>query len=527
MAGLEMPKSKQRHAVTFATLTLLIAAIATLYYFKDRTAPTDLGAVSNVPEYLLEARSNILRTMKKTGVPAISVAVAKDGEVIWAEGFGWADKKQKIRATPDTIYRTASLSKAITATGLMVLVERGLVDLESPANDYLGQSKLVAHAGNAEDATVSRLVFHTSGLPMYWNFFPEADTARRPNIDESIGKYGILVTPPGAQYRYSNLGYGIIDHIISQASGRPYRDFMREEVFEPLGMTHTSVLVNPDLESLTATMYNAEKKPIPSYDFDHRGASAVVSSVHDLVRFGMFHLKHRLSDQDSILSEKMIDRMHSETGSSFDDQGGIVVDYLLGSFGGIDYGGHRFEVASGAMPGATSRLALVPSENLITVVLCNSDNITLWDIEAVILEAMLPGFSKDDVANEASPESQTQEEPPDGFVGSWSGEILTHTDSLPLTIDFFESGRTRVTIRGTPLSPLRMRTPMGDTGFVDHTFRSLYRGHLPTPDAARSSHVLMLEVELRDDRLSGYIAAIAINHDFCLPYWIELTRQDR
>ena len=97
------------------------------------------------------ARSKILESLKKTKVASISIAVAKDGKIIWEEAFGWADRDNNVKASPHTMYSLASISKPITATGLMILVEQGLIDLNKPANFYLGEGKLVAYEGMASD----------------------------------------------------------------------------------------------------------------------------------------------------------------------------------------------------------------------------------------------------------------------------------------------------------------------------------------------------------------------------------------
>jgi CubicO group peptidase (beta-lactamase class C family) len=525
-----MPMAKHRkHAAAISILlALLIAVIVTVHLFeRNKERETDLVDTVTVPENLAAAEFAVREAMEKSGVAAISIAVAKDGEVVWEEGFGWADRKNKIRATSSTMFRVASLTKAFTATGLMILVERGLIDLDRPANDYLGGARLAARVGDAEHATVRRLIFHTAGLPMYWNLYPQDDREGSRDIEEAIEKHGVLVTPPGERYVYSNLGYGIIGHIISRTSGKSYADFMREEVFEPLGMTHTSVLENPELPDVTATMYDARKRPIPIYDFDHRGASAALSSIHDLIRFGSFHLKRPFPDQTPILSEEWIDRMHKESGSRFEEsEGQPIYDYLLASFAGVDYGGYRLEVATGSMPGATSRLTLVPSENLVTAILCNGNNIDLWDIERVVFEAMLPGLSdeKEAAGEETSLESEAGGASPADFAGSWSGDVSTYTGPIPIRIVFSENGTAGLTLDKKILPALRIATPLGKMGFRNNVFRELYRGRIDTPDAARAPHIIMLECVLKNGRLTGYVAAVAVDQYFCLPYWIELER---
>jgi CubicO group peptidase (beta-lactamase class C family) len=93
-------------------------------------------------------------------------------------------------------------------------------------------------------------------------------------MDETILRYGNLVTVPGEKYQYSNLGFGVLDYVISRVSGRAYEDFMREEVFLKLGLTHTSIGLGPGLDRYQAVRYGPDGLPIPFYDFDHR-ASAI------------------------------------------------------------------------------------------------------------------------------------------------------------------------------------------------------------------------------------------------------------
>src|SRR5947208_15256239 len=82
-------------------------------------------------------------------IPSLAVAVARDGEIVWEEGFGWADRENRVPATEHTMYSLASISKPITATGLMVLKEQGKIELDQPINDYLGEAKLNARVGHA------------------------------------------------------------------------------------------------------------------------------------------------------------------------------------------------------------------------------------------------------------------------------------------------------------------------------------------------------------------------------------------
>ena len=160
-----------------------------------------------------------------------------------------------------------------------------------------------------------RVASHTAGLPLHHQDYYDYESYRPPPMDDTIRRYGNLVTAPGERWQYSNLGYGLLGYVISRVSGgsadrlHPYADFMREEVFAPLGMDHTSVHVGPGLEEGQAVKYTSEGTVVPPCDSDSPGAGAIYGSAHDLIRFAMFHLKNDLPDQEVIISDAAIDEM--------------------------------------------------------------------------------------------------------------------------------------------------------------------------------------------------------------------------
>ena len=145
-------------------------------------------------------RAMIRRELVERVLPSLAVGVAREGTIVWEEGFGWADRERRVEATPHTLYSLASISKPITATGLMVLVERGLIDLDNPIDDYLGDAKINARTGKAAEATVRRVANHTAGLPLHYQFFYADEPYHRPPMDETIRRYANLVTPPGERW---------------------------------------------------------------------------------------------------------------------------------------------------------------------------------------------------------------------------------------------------------------------------------------------------------------------------------------
>jgi CubicO group peptidase (beta-lactamase class C family) len=480
----------------------------------DKSVKSDFAAV----------RDLIHRRMVSETIPSVAVAVARDGQFLWEEGFGWADREKRLPATEHTMYSLASISKPITATGLMVLQQRGKVDLDRPINDYLGEAKLRAWVGDAREATVRRVANHTSGLPLHYQFFYEDEPYRRPAMDETIRRYGILVRPPGEQYYYSNLGYGILDYVIARQSGKRYGDFMREEVFLPLGMTRASVDIGPGLEPFAATRYGPDGLAIPFYDFDHPGASAVFCSAHDLVRFGLFHAKCHLPDQKAILSDSTLDAMH-EASPQGQSPGNYGIGWALDKFQGCRRIGH-----SGGMGGVSTILTILPDEKLAVAVLCNCGTTLPQAVEQQILSVLMPESAQkpsppsEQKPAEPRPAEQTKAEQKlasGKLSGEWRGTVHTYKGDLPLTLWFKDSGDIHVRLGN------QLKTLLNNVGRGDDRLSGVMMGDIGTEDANRTAYELRLNLKLREDRLTGTLIAITRSGKRvgnALSHWVELKK---
>ncbi len=332
-------------------------------------------------------RNYIREQLVERQVPSLSVAVAKGDRIIWEQAFGWADRERRIPADSNTPYSIASMSKPMTATALMTLVAAHKIDLDKPVDDYLGSAKLRARIGSARDATVRRVANHSAGLPEHYQFFYEDEPWRPPSMDETILRFGNILTPPGESFRYSNLGYGILSYVISRVSGLTYADYMRQEVFLKLGMTRTSVFLNPALKDFAAVRYGDDGQSISPYQFDHVGASAVYASAHDLVRFAMFHESVHLNDQVPILPDALIAEMQKPTISESSHLG-YGIGWEVDNSAGTPVISH-----SGGMPGVNTWLRLIPSQKLTIVVLANADNRLAHIVSDRILMLFLPTWS--------------------------------------------------------------------------------------------------------------------------------------
>jgi CubicO group peptidase (beta-lactamase class C family) len=470
-----------------------------------------------------EVRAKIVRLIEEKKSPSLSLAVVGNGGIVWEEAFGLASLEKRIPATPRTMYPIASATKPITATALMVLVERGLVDLDRPANGYLKGAGLRAWEGSASGATVRRILQHTSGLPMYWNFYYAGTSRQRPALDVTLQRYGLLVSRPGDGYNYSNLGYAVLESIIENASGRSYPEFLAAEIFAPLQMGRAAIFTALPDGSDVADKYSAALAPVPFCDHDTRGASAVYSTARDLALFLLLHLGRLQADQKPILRPVSIDAMRESR-----DPDVRSSSYGLGWENGRRYG-YSIVTHGGAMDGCRAELAMIPSEGLAAVVLANGENVAPIQICDWIFAALLPEYARSLKAAPAGggpPPAPPPFRPRAELIGTWEGVIKSHEGETPVRlvvepdgrVELYRPGMSGVSGKGlAPLKPPRMD-------------RNVFIAHFPqvflTSDAPASGHRTVLGLALRGDRLSGEANLIADDLSYSFPSYASLKRAE-
>ena len=473
-------------------------------------------------------RANIEQHLRDTGAPSISVAVARDGRIIWQESFGLADVEKRIEATPHTMYHLGSLGKVYTATAIMILVERGLVDLDTPVNEYLEDAKLHSYEGNVEDVTIRRVLNHTSGLPFFWVHLYEDELDLRPGWDEVISHFATIVSPPGDRHIYSNLGFGILGHIIERVSGRPYHEFMRTEVFEPLGLHRTAIDSGPYDVPHMAQKYTPEGK-VPYSDHICKGGGTVFASAHDLVRFGMFHMHGHGEDQRTILSDASISAMQNDPASI-----SPVSSYVIGWQAFSKYG-YRIVQHGGHVIGALSLLTLIPSEHIAVAVVSNGEGADVPLVHDWILAELLPRyrsfFTMRQRSASGSPGHPDTFHPPSDLAGIWRGEIFTTGQDLPVEMRIEENGEVSMRYLDDTLPPERASgsQPAMSVQFINGILTARFPLQIPTPFTDRYDHTVGLNVKLHDEVLSGYISAEAwstTTPHFCVPFYIRLVKEE-
>lgn len=285
-----------------------------------------------------------------------SVLVARDSEILLDRGYGLANREWNIPNDGDTKFRLGSLSKQFTAVAIMVLNERGLVDLDAPVKTYLPDAPAAWDA-----VTVRHLLTHTAGLPNFTDF--EDYEAAKPlptTIDGLIARFRDrpLDFQPGEGWSYSNSGYILLTAVIEKASGKPYADFVAETLFQPLGMSDSGYDSHAAILPRRASGYAPTAHGIVNADYVDmsipQGAGALYSTTRDLLKWEQGLFGGRLLGPESLTLLTTPVRNQYAFGLMVREAGGNTT---IGHSGGIE--------------GFNTHMAWDPARRLAVIVLGN------------------------------------------------------------------------------------------------------------------------------------------------------------
>lgn len=470
-------------------------------------------------------RFNAVRRLIQDGLardsaPGLAVAVARGDSILWEEGFGWADPEKRLPVTVNTPFYLASVTKTITATALMVLREQGRLGLDHPANAYLRAAKLWSPRWNTDSATIRRLATHRAGITTFDLDCPtSAPDCPFPSMDDLIRHYGVVSRPPGEYFDYSNLGYDILGDVVASAAGRDLGSFLHDEVFRPLGMTHSTLGVDTNATPAPAVPYYWVRGRVP-HSRRTFAASSGYSSVHDLVRFGQMHAKVRLEGTRPILSDAAIDTMQLSDVPATSTQ-----RYGIGWWIDEKRFGYRSLLAQGGTGGAAAWLRVIPSERVVVVVLANKGVTFARAVVDAAIAEVLPRYAELMNAPQPTPASSAPVAPAvldSSFVGTWRGEVLTESGEVKMELTVSNTGAVRATYSSRPgESP-------GQARFAARLFRLTITGDLGTADTTRGQR-LFFYLRPGAGIMSGAVTLGAGTGALAgvegrVSYWVELRR---
>jgi len=510
-----------------ATALLARAILTVIVLSSQGRTTTPLTKRRAAPRYDFSAvESRIAKELASRSIPSVTVSVAKRGRIVYERAFGYADIEHGIRATTGTVYRLASISKPLTATGVMVLQQRALVDLDAPAERYMGPLRFVGAGGQGSAVTVRHLLSHTSGLAPYFQYAFDGHQREADSFRDAFSKYGVIVHPPGTLMEYSNTGFALLGEIIARQSGKPFPTFMADEVFAPLGMTHSFFERAPSQSLHVAVGYDATLHPLPALFNNTSGAGGAYSTAHDLMLFAMFHLRPR-SARRAILTEANTRLMRSNAVPAALSPLYHATRYGLGWYFRDDEGGLKTVWHEGGMPGASSYVKMVPTEEVAAIALTNvGDRNALVDsLVDDLIKVVLPAYHPEPLNPTAD---YTLYAGSDDYRGTWSGVATVSGREVPFALTFDSTGTIHASYGRRDASPTAS----------DITFRGLingasfigsFTGAWPADDIPRGAPPILVMHLVRDASvLSGRINAYRASDptlQIFYPYYVRLQRR--
>ncbi|WP_236613951.1 serine hydrolase domain-containing protein [Nafulsella turpanensis] len=338
---------------------------------------TDIKQIEAVADSLADAH------MAEDFMPGMTVAVARNGNIIFSKGYGEADVEMGVAASSKTVYAIASLTKQFTAAAIMRLVEQDKIALDDPITKYLPDYPVQGH-----HVTIRHLLNHTSGIKSYTELDEEVELKRRPGLsyEEMIGLFASqpFDFKPGEQFRYNNSGYYLLGQIIGRVTGMPYEEYMEKKLLQPLGLRHTVFggprRIIPERAKGYQYERSREGKLINALPVIIKGdaAGGLFSTAADLVRWT--HLLH----SGEVVSKESLQQMISPTElpSGPPRTYGFALDLAK-------LGNYKKVVHVGDIDGYNASLAHYPEEELTVVVLTNSDDTQHEMVEEFLARAAL------------------------------------------------------------------------------------------------------------------------------------------
>jgi len=336
----------------FHTKNITCAAALLLIFLVTATAQN--GSTAQIDEF-------VKAEMQRQHLPGVSLAIVKDGTLVYAKGYGYSNVEHQVPVKPETIFQSGSVGKQFTATAVMMLVEEGKVSLDEKISKYLGE---VPQAW--QNITVRHLLTHTSGLTDY----PDDFDFRRDYTEDELLKRAQAIQPdfkPGDKWQYSNLGYLTLGILIHKVTGEFYGDFLQERVFKPLGMTTTRIISEADIIPNRAAGYHLVKDELKNQNWvspslNTTADGALYFTVLDMAKWDAALYGERLVKKASLQQMWTPVRLNNNT----------TYDYGFG-WGFAQMNGHRIIEHGGAWQGFTSYIGRYVDDKVTVIIL---DNLT-------------------------------------------------------------------------------------------------------------------------------------------------------
>jgi CubicO group peptidase (beta-lactamase class C family)/D-alanyl-D-alanine dipeptidase len=321
-------------------------------------------------------------------IPGIAFGIISGGKLMYADAIGTGNIARNIPVSPRSVYRIASMTKSFAAMAILKLRDAGKLSLEDPISKFIPEfDSVAALTSDAPPPTIHNLLTHTAGFPED-NPWGDRQLERRDEELIAFLKKGVsLSNTPGSDFEYANLGFAIIGAIITKASGEHYEKYIRENIFDPLGMKHTFWEYVEVPDSLLVQGYRVVNDNWVRQPMLHRGAYGIMgglmTSIEDFSKYINLHLSAwppRSGADTFVIRRSSIREMHlpgKVSGLNANARNGAgdpcpsISSYNFGLGWAKDCTGKQRIGHSGGLPGFGSNWAILPAYDLGIVSFCN------------------------------------------------------------------------------------------------------------------------------------------------------------
>ncbi len=333
-----MTASKIRYSLIVASLIML--AVGCRAEKENYTKDPVEGFSSGIDKLITEM-------MNRYDVPGVAMALVSRGGLVWSCAYGYSDLKNNRRMSVDTVCRVESISKSVTAWGVLKLAEKGLVDLDAPVQLYLADWEFADSDFSEQGITVRRLLSHNAGMPLGTiglEFSPYDDV---PSLKESLSKEAYLAAEPGTGFSYSNTGFNLLELIIEEVTGRDFSEYMKNEVLIPLGMIHSGFVLDEDMITDFPSGYDLKGAEVPLYVYSEKASGGLYASVEDIALFIKAGMVNYSDTGNNVLNYRSITDLYKPVvkvpglyGIAFNSYGlGHFIEYLPEGLKAVSHGG--------------------------------------------------------------------------------------------------------------------------------------------------------------------------------------------
>ncbi|MBW4498122.1 MAG: serine hydrolase [Scytonema hyalinum WJT4-NPBG1] len=319
----------------------------------------------------------INEAMQEWKVPGLAIAIIKDSQIIFCEGFGKRDVEQNLSVTPQTLFAIGSCTKPFTTMAMSILVERGLLDWDKPVRSYLPTFKLYDSYAT-EHITPRDLVTHRSGLPRHDAMWSQSPFTRQEIFDRL--QYLEPTHELRTVFQYQNLMYMTAGYLVGEIAESSWEEFVQQEIFNPLEMRDSNFSLEKSQKAADFALPYAERndkiEKMPFCNVDVSGpAGSINSNVVDMAKWLLLHLNQGKYGDKQIISPSHLQQMHSPQVVMTQ---ALEYNELFYYFYGLgwaitSYRGHNLIQHGGNINGFSARTTLLPQDNIGIVVLTNMD----------------------------------------------------------------------------------------------------------------------------------------------------------